>query len=76
MITYRTGGSPEAIDEKTGFVVGQGDIEGAIQAIKQVKLVVKHVYTKACRERAVKNFNKKDRYSEYLQLYNEILKRK
>lgn len=76
VITYRTGGSPEAIDEKTGFVVEQGDLEGAVRAMKQIKSVGKAAYTQACRERAVKNFNKNDRYAEYLQLYNEILNRK
>ena len=75
VITYRTGGSPEAIDENTGFVVEQGDLEGAIHAINQIKSVGKAEYTQACRERAVKYFNKEDRYAEYLQLYKEILKK-
>lgn len=76
VITYRTGGSPEAIDENTGFVVEQGDLEGAIHAINQIKSVGKATYTQACRERAVTHFNKEDRYAEYLQLYKEILKNK
>ena len=76
VITYRTGGSPEAIDENTGFVVEQGDLKEAIHAINQIKLVGKATYTQACRERAIKYFNKEDRYSEYLQLYKEILKNK
>lgn len=76
VITYWTGGSPEAIDEQTGFVVEQGDLEGTIKAIEQIKAVGKRAFTQACRERAVKNFNNKDRYAEYLQLYNEILNRK
>ena len=33
VVTYRTGGSPEAIDERTGFVVEQGDISGLVDAI-------------------------------------------
>lgn len=73
VITYRTGGSPEAIDERTGFVVDQGDLEGAIRVMEQIKSVGKGAYTQACRERAVTHFNKEDRYAEYLQLYNEIL---
>ena len=76
VITYRTGGSPEAIDENTGFVVEQGDLKGAIYAINQIKLVGKSAFKQACRERAIKYFNKEDRYAEYLQLYKEILKNK
>ena len=69
VITYRTGGSPEAIDENTGFIVEQGDLEGAIHVINQIKSVGKTAYTQACRERVVKHFNKEDRSAEYLQLY-------
>lgn len=73
VITYKTGGSPEAIDENTGFVIEQGNLNEAIRAMEQIKSVGKGAYTQACRERAVKYFNKKDRYADYLQLYNEIL---
>lgn len=74
VITYRTGGSPEAIDEHTGFVVEKGNLNEAIRAIEQIKSVGKSKYTQTCRKRAVEHFNKIDRYAEYLQLYNEILK--
>ena len=76
VITYRTGGSPEAIDEHTGFVVEPGNLEEAVRVMEQIKSVGKNKYTQACRERAVKNFNKKDRYADYLQLYNKILNSK
>lgn len=33
-LTYRTGGSPEAVDGKTGIVVERGDIEGLTAAIQ------------------------------------------
>lgn len=35
VITYRTGGSPETVDEKTGIVVNQGDVDGMAEAIKK-----------------------------------------
>lgn len=76
VITYRTGGSSEAIDERTGFVVEQGDLDGTILAINQIETKGKEAYKRVCRKRVVRYFNKEDRYVEYLQLYNEILKNK
>lgn len=73
VITYRTGGSVEAVDEKTGLIVEQGDIKGVFNAIKQIRAKGKSYYSDACRERAIMNFNKVDRYNEYIQLYDSIL---
>lgn len=73
VITYRTGGSPEAISEDTGFVVEQGDLEGVIDAINEIKAKGKDYYQTKCRERAVKYFRKEDRYNDYIKLYEDIL---
>ena len=73
VITYRTGGSPEAISEDTGFVVEQGDLEGVIDAINEIKAKGKNYYQTKCRERAVKYFRKEDRYNDYIKLYEDIL---
>lgn len=74
IITYRTGGSMEAIDDCTGFVVEQGEIDSVIDNIAIIKEKGKSFYSKACRDRAVNLFNKEDRYTEYVDLYKEILK--
>jgi glycosyltransferase involved in cell wall biosynthesis len=74
VITYKTGGSPEAIDKETGFVIERGDIPGLYSAIKQVIAKGKSHYQPLCRERAVKYFDKKVRFGEYLVLYQELLK--
>lgn len=74
VITYKTGGSPEILDENTGIVVEKGDVNGLIQALGVIKLNGKESYSEACRKRAEKLFNKDDRYEEYMQLYEEILK--
>lgn len=76
VITYRTGGSPEAITSETGFVVEQGDLKGIRDAIDTIKSKGKGFYAEACRERAVRMFNKNDRYTEYLQLYEQMLSEK
>ena len=73
VITYRTGGSPEAISPETGFVVEQGDVQGMASAIKKICQEGKETYSKACRDRAVQYFNKEERFQEYIDLYNQIL---
>lgn len=74
VITYNTGGSPEAIDEYTGIVVEQGNINKLIEAIKQIQQYGKQYYSEACVCRANRLYKKEDRYREYLELYEEKLK--
>lgn len=76
IITYRTGGSPEAVTPDTGFVVEQGSLEGLLEAISIIIKKGKLAYTDACRQRALDNFKKEDRYKEYIDLYNQLLKDK
>ena len=71
VLTYRTGGSPEAIDDTCGWVVEQGNIEEAAKIIQNMK--DKSEYVEACIERS-KIFDRKERYLEYIDLYEEILK--
>ncbi len=73
VITYNTGGSPEALDEKTGFVVEKGDINGVLQAIEKIEVLGKEHFSKNCRQRAELLFNKDDRYNDYINLYEEVL---
>lgn len=73
VITYKTGGSPEALDENTGIVVPQGNLTELINAIKKITSVSKTVYSNKCRERAVKFYNKDSCFKEYINLYKEIL---
>lgn len=74
VITYNTGGSPEAIDEYTGFSVEKGDFNGAYEKMKIIKSFGKLHYAKKCRDRALKRFNKIDRYGDYFDLFNHSLK--
>ena len=71
VITYKTGGSPEAIDEKTGIVVEQGNINQLKEAIELVAKD-KSIYTENCRERAVNLYNKQDRFNDYIKLFNSL----
>lgn len=73
VITYKTGGSPEAIDEMTGVVVEQGNINKLKEAIESVAKD-KAMYTERCRERAVNLYNKQDRFNDYINLFNSLTK--
>lgn len=72
VITYRTGGAIEPIDEHTGVIVEQGDIQSLASHIATITHHPKHRYTPLCRQRAERLYNKEDRYQEYLQLYEEL----
>lgn len=74
VVTYRTGGSIEAVAGDTGFVVEQGDIEGLVDAVRRVETLGKAHFMDACRSRAVKEFRKEDRYAEYIELYERLTK--
>lgn len=72
VITYRTGGSPEAVDEKTGFVVEQGDVNALAEAIRKMK---EHpLSSEACRKRAEEHFDKDKCFEKYIELYESLLK--
>lgn len=73
MITYRTGGSPEAISEETGIVVNKGDIIGLYNAISKILQIGKEHYKHSCRQRAEALFNKNNRFQDYVELYRSLL---
>lgn len=72
VITYNTGGSPEAVDNETGRVVKQGDIEGLMNAVSDLSSQDLH---HKCLERAVRLFDGKRTYNAYVELYNRLLGR-
>lgn len=73
VVTYDTGGSPEAIDEETGKVVCKGDIEGLIDAINEILDSDRNTLRSMCRDRAERLFDKDQRYLDYLNLYESII---
>ena len=72
VVTYRTGGSPEAVTSETGFVVDKGNIKAIADVLQAVHGRGKQKYEEACRQRAVTCFNKDDRYADYVRLYNRV----
>ncbi len=76
VITYMTGGSPEAITEETGVVIKQGDITALAAGIEDMCNKGKAYYAEACRRRAEEHFDKERCFNAYIQLYNELLTNK
>ena len=97
VITYRTGGSPEALGRipgtspgmtegtkpevtegtntglRIGAVVEQGDLEAVLHHIRAFMEADRVEISKSCRKFAVENFNKADRYKDYIGLYDDIM---
>jgi glycosyltransferase involved in cell wall biosynthesis len=72
IITYNTGGCPEAVCEQTGNVIPKGDINALARAISDINK--DNTIIDLCRNRALKHFNAEDRYKDYLDLYEKIKK--
>ena len=67
VITYRTGGSIEAVEEsKAGLVVERGNVEGLAEAI----MVASDFKT----SQPLYRCDEKERYLEYLNLYRQIIR--
>jgi len=73
VITYNTGGSPEAICSKTGIVVDKYSIASLINAIDEIKRIGKVNYIANCRKRAETYFMSDKQYLNYFELYKEII---
>ena len=72
VITYQTGGSPEAVDSETGAVVAKGDVVGIWNAIKEFALKDQAKLRAGCRQRALAMFDKDLRFNDYLSLYKQL----
>lgn len=73
IVTYRTGGSPEAVSPSTGRVVEQGDMKGMAEAA--IKLIGDSSVTpQACVERARECFDSHRQFAKYTELYDDLLR--
>jgi glycosyltransferase involved in cell wall biosynthesis len=72
IITYNSGGSPEAVDNKTGIIVDRGNLPEIVRAVEKITKN-KEFYTDECRKKAFNHFNKNDRYRDYLQLVETLI---
>lgn len=67
VITYNTGGSPESLTEKTGFVLNKGDIEGIVKILQSKK----YPDLADCVSRS-QDFKSDDRFDDYIKLYHDV----
>ena len=72
VITFDTGGSVESIDENTGYIVNKGDLAHVRKILDEIKIEGKEQFKKKCIIRAAALFNKKDRFSDYIKLYESV----
>jgi glycosyltransferase involved in cell wall biosynthesis len=68
VVTYNTGGSPEAVDESCGAVCEQGYIDGLLSAINRITAIDRSSIAEQCRNRALQMFDSRDRYADYAKL--------
>jgi len=73
VVTYRTGGSPEAVDAKTGLVVEKGDLHGLADAIMKVLSEKQAFKPNTCRQRAATHFDRDAQFNKYIDLYESLL---
>ena len=71
VVTFATGGSVEAVDESCGKIVPQRDMVNLKEAVLELCEKSEEM-SAACRKRAL-DFNKYDRFGEYLTLYEESI---
>ena len=72
VVTYKTGGSPEAIDGNTGIVVPYKNIKSLKEAVINV-CQTKRFSLESCRQRAILYFNQDLVFAKYISLYNNLL---
>ena len=68
VVTYRTGGSPEAVTEGCGAVVEAGDVDGLAKAIEQYAAMDQGAVRTQCRARAEREYSDASRYGDYVGL--------
>lgn len=73
-IVYNATALPELITPEVGYIVEPGNIEQIVEAVNQLKLKGKSFYSANCRIRAEAVYDNRNKYGEYISLYNEMLK--
>lgn len=71
IVTFNTGGSPEIIDKTCGSVVDKNDIDTLEKEI--IRISKERPYSKENCIKRSKQFNKDEKFKEYVNLYKEIL---
>lgn len=76
VITYKTGGSPEAVTSDTGWVIAQGDVGRMADIIKELgqkERIELSAQRLICRKRAEMESDKDKCFEKYISLYKSLL---
>lgn len=76
VITYKTGGSPEAVGEGTGIVLDKGDVNGLNEYIIEICTKGKAAFNDICRKRAEHLYDQRNTFQAYMDLYYQMLNSK
>lgn len=71
VITYNTGGSPEIIDENTGYVISAGDLSSVVKICNKLD---KSVVSELCANRAKKYYDQNLCFEKYFKIYESMVK--
>ena len=73
VITFKTGGSVESIDENCGYIVEQEDMNDLRDKLTQVKAKGKDSYISNAVSKAERHYSDIDRFQDYIDLYENLL---
>lgn len=73
IVTYKTGGSPESVNENTGIVIEKNNVQAFISAVIDVANKGKEAYEHNCRQKSL-NYDMTKKFNDYVDLYERILK--
>lgn len=71
VVTFRTGGCAESLTEKCGIVVQKGDAKALYEGVEQVRQG--RIKKEDCRNRGLE-FDHKIKFSEYIDIYKDLIK--
>ena len=72
VVTYDATGSKETVDGKCGFAVPTGDAEALWEKVLELQTKNKGFMAEQCRQWVSDNFEKKENYQKYIDLYRQI----
>ncbi len=69
VVTFNTGGSPESVDEKVGYVAEKYNLEELVEQILMVKNKTKEAYEDNTVLKAKEKYDENKKFLEYLDIY-------
>ncbi|WP_071120030.1 glycosyltransferase [Romboutsia timonensis] len=73
VIVFDSTANPELVGYKCGYVANKSSLKDVVKYIECIKFNTKEYYSNSCREFALNNFNKEDRISDYINLFENLI---